>query len=1113
MSELTVGIEATDAGAPGGERHGVFRYLQQLLLAFRETGEPACLRLWFNSFLSVRRNGIQSFLSEVGGSHTEVVVSRFPARLRRGLNLPADWFTGEIDVFHAPSHLLPNVRGVPAVVTIHDVAFFRMLEADMKVRPEWAEIIRRRSPTAAKDLKAYQDRCGFFARLRREAPKTLARADAIIAVSEATARDLMEIARVPAARIRVVPNGPTPGLAPVADREAVKRTLAGFGIEGDYVLYVGVLDPNKDLHTLLAAFADTTASFQAEHRLVIAGPRNWFRPILEDEAERLGIAPRVHFTGYVPDGALASLYSGATVVVCPSSLEGFGFPVLEAMTCDAPVIVAGAGALPEIAGAAALQFPPHDSSALSRLLEKVAGSPSVTAALKDKGRERCRIFSWARTAQMTSAIYRELAALKRGRAGAPAIQPKAAAGASWSAEDLMARAVEIFSPDVGLAVHRAFEAREVIRRMPEGAVVLDLGAGDGRFTRLWRSHAAPPRIAARLDLQSSLLGAEGASGEMPAIAGDGRTLPFKEQTFDVVVANSVLTHVANLERPIEEIARVLKPAGRLLASVPGPEFEEDLAEVRLLKKAGLLWLARRAGDRYHVHWGQWHRDGAPFWSRRLGAFGLSLVEAEPYPGRRGALVWSLFFGLLRLGRGRATLLGLLLKLGAGRRGPRTKSRLSSMLSYFLAPFLSEPGSRSGSLFLVAGKKGAFRSPAFLKASAKWHPGEKVLLPNRGEGLRWLRDSKIRVRGEASILEGGYANFIDDRTGESPMLYCEITAYASQFWLRQAGQDSRSLALAAGECLLRSQQGQAGGELQGAFPFGLSRPEGEAIPAYFSFDAGIAAAALVDLAGATGEARFAGAAVRAGEFLLRMQSGDGSFIAVRRPNPDHPKLPRMEPWFADRCALHGKNAIGLLKLWRLTGEERWRAAATRVLDWLRTLQGSRGEFPQGVAALQSMSHTHCYAAEGLLFAGLVLEDHGYLTAGLRAAEWLRLAQARCGALYRNYESAGSDFPRPAAPRDGIHVGPVAQAIRIWWVADRVTPSRRWVEASRRGLSFLAGAQVSSSDPDLAGAFPSSARRLGPWLHYHRIFSPWEVMFACEAVRLWSGASDDPESAIF
>jgi len=83
MSELTVGIEATDAGAPGGERHGVFRYLQQLLLAFRETGEPACLRLWFNSFLSVRRNGIQSFLSEVGGSHTEVVVSRFPARLRR----------------------------------------------------------------------------------------------------------------------------------------------------------------------------------------------------------------------------------------------------------------------------------------------------------------------------------------------------------------------------------------------------------------------------------------------------------------------------------------------------------------------------------------------------------------------------------------------------------------------------------------------------------------------------------------------------------------------------------------------------------------------------------------------------------------------------------------------------------------------------------------------------------------------------------------------------------------------------------------------------------------------------------------------------------------------
>ncbi len=1110
MSGLTVGIEATDAGAPGGERHGVFRYLQQLLLAFRETGEPAHLKLWFNSFRSVRRNGIQSFLNEVGGSRTEVVVSRFPARLRRGLDLPADWFTGEIDVFHAPSHVLPNLRGVPAVVTIHDVAFFRMSKEDANVRPEWAEAIRRRSPVAATDLKTYQERCAFFARLRREVPKTLARADAIIAVSEATARDLVEIARVPAARIRVVPNGLTPGLAPVADHDAIKRTLARFGIEGDYLLYVGVLDPNKDLHTLLAAFAGTPPSFRAEHRLVIAGPRNWLQPVLEDEAERLGIAPRVHFTGYVPDPALASLYSGAKAVVCPSPLEGFGFPVLEAMACGTPVIVADAGALPEIAGDAALQFSPHDSCALARLLEKVAGSPSVAAALKDKGRERCRTFSWLRTAEMTAGIYRELAGAKRSSAGAPALPPKAAARASWAAADLMASAVEIFSPDLGLAVHRAFEAREVIGRVPEGAAVLDLGAGDGRFTRLWRSHAAPPRIAARLDLQSSLLGAQGVSGEMPAVAGDGRTLPFKEQAFDVVIANSVLTHVANLERLIEEIARVLKPDGRLLASVPGPEFEEDLAEVRLLKKAGLWWLARRAGDRYHAHWGQWHRDGAAFWSRRLAAFGLSLVEAEPYPGRRAALVWSLLFRLLRLGRGKATLLGLFLKLGAGRGGLKMGSHLNAALSRLLAPLLNEPASNGGSLFLVAGKKAACRPVAFVRRSDALRAGEKTLMPSREEGIRWLRDSRIRLRGEAPTLEGGYANFIDGRAGNSPMLYCEITAYAAQFWLRQSGQDSRSLALAAGECLLRN---QAGGELQGAFPFGLSRPEGEAIPAYFSFDAGIAAAALVDLARATGEAGFAAGAVRAGEFLLRMQSGDGSFIAVRCPQPQHPALPTIESWFADRCALHGKNAIGLLKLWRLTGEERWRAAAGRVLDWLLTLQGRRGEFPEGITASQSMSHTHCYAAEGLLYAGAVLEEPGYLSAGLRAAEWLRLAQSCSGALYRNYETAGSNLPRPAAPRDVIHIGPVAQAIRIWWVADRVTPSRRWAEASLRGLGFLARAQVPASDPDFGGAFPSSARRFGAWLHYHRIFSPWEVIFACEAARLWSGASDEPQSAIF
>ena len=259
------------------------------------------------------------------------------------------------------------------------------------------------------DLAAYRARCDFFMKLQKEVPETLARADRIIAVSQATAKDLIELAGVSQTKIRVVSNGLTPGLKPVQNKVMVEETLSKLGINGRYVLYVGVLDPNKDLHTLISAFAKTSESFRHQYELMIVGPRNWFQPVLEEEARRLGVRELVRFTGYVSDEFLPVLYTGATVSVSPSPLEGFGFPVLEAMACGTPVIVANAGALPEVAGKAAIRVPPKDPSALAAEIERVASDPNLIADLSNRGLTRCKAFSWERAAKMTLDVYAEVA--------------------------------------------------------------------------------------------------------------------------------------------------------------------------------------------------------------------------------------------------------------------------------------------------------------------------------------------------------------------------------------------------------------------------------------------------------------------------------------------------------------------------------------------------------------------------------------------------------------------------------------------------------------------------------------------------------------------------------
>jgi glycosyltransferase involved in cell wall biosynthesis len=406
---MQITIDATLAGARNAPRSGIYRYLTQLLRGFAVLNGEHDFRLWFNAFWARHLDSVSDFVAGVSGLRAEVTVSRFPARVRDRTGIPADRFLGPADIFHSPNHLLPRLQRIRGVVTIHDLAFWRMQEDMFQLNAEWCAAISRRSANPRDDLAAYEARCGFFRKLQRDMARTLSHADGILAVSEATARDLADIGRVPRARIRVVPNGLTPGMTPHGKEESAAAVRRAFGIRDPYILYLGVLEPNKDLHTLIRAMAATSAAFRRTHQLVIAGSINWFRPVLEEEADRLAIGERVRFLGFVPDAVLPTLYSGASASVSPCPLEGFGFPVLESMACGTPGIVVDAGSLPEVAGDAALRVPPSDPDAMASAIERVATDADLAADLRKRGLARCREFSWERTAKMTLEVYREVA--------------------------------------------------------------------------------------------------------------------------------------------------------------------------------------------------------------------------------------------------------------------------------------------------------------------------------------------------------------------------------------------------------------------------------------------------------------------------------------------------------------------------------------------------------------------------------------------------------------------------------------------------------------------------------------------------------------------------------
>lgn len=286
------------------------------------------------------------------------------------------------DVLHSPDFIPPAGGARALVITVHDLNFLREPER-----------------LTAESRHYYNDQIHW----------AVHRADRIIAVSHTTRAELTEYTGVPPDRIHVIPEAADPAFRPLPP-DQVTAALARLGLTPGYVLFVGTLEPRKNIPGLLHAYRRLLDEYRLDPPLVLAGRRGWLYDEITQVEQALGLSGRVCHLDAVADGDLPVLYNGAALHVLPSFYEGFGLPALEAMACGTPTVVSNRGALPEVVGDAGLQTNPEDPDELAAALARGLSDAQLRAELRARGLERAATFSWESTARQTLAIYRLLIA-------------------------------------------------------------------------------------------------------------------------------------------------------------------------------------------------------------------------------------------------------------------------------------------------------------------------------------------------------------------------------------------------------------------------------------------------------------------------------------------------------------------------------------------------------------------------------------------------------------------------------------------------------------------------------------------------------------------------------
>jgi glycosyltransferase involved in cell wall biosynthesis len=360
---MIIGIDGNEANVP--MKVGVSVYALNLLYYFKKQADSGTqFRVFLRSKPSDDLPSANKYFSY------EIVRGQFfwsqvflPLRL---------YMKRDVDVFFSPAHYAPRFCPVPTVVTIHDLSYIYFPGDFLK-----------------KDLYQLQNWTHY----------SIHKAKKIIAVSKTTKNDLTKAYQIPDDMIEVVYNGYEKNRVIQEEKFKIHHT------NKPYILYVGTLQPRKNITTLIEAFSKFKDLYP-DFKLIIAGKKGWLFDSIFDLVGELGLHNDVYFTDYVTDHQLTFLYKNAFCFVLPSLYEGFGIPILEAMSLGCPVISSFASSLPEIGGDACLYFDPQNVDDLVDKLDSFKKDEKMKNSFIQKGKRRVKEFSWKRCGEQTLAVIR-----------------------------------------------------------------------------------------------------------------------------------------------------------------------------------------------------------------------------------------------------------------------------------------------------------------------------------------------------------------------------------------------------------------------------------------------------------------------------------------------------------------------------------------------------------------------------------------------------------------------------------------------------------------------------------------------------------------------------------
>ncbi len=384
---------AIDYSLATGQQVGIGQYLSSLvpaLLRIDRENSYTLYALWSLTHYLLHPSMKVDFPKE--GNYKAVYKHLpVPFQLFRYLSVPGapaafrEYMLGglDADVVHSCTFCVPRFRDrrKKLVVTIYDLTVITNPECHMKMNI-------RHCIAGAKDAIKY--------------------ADSIIAISEHTKQDLIKYLGAPPELITVTQLAASGDYREVTDPEKLRSVRQRYDLPESYILFVGSLEPRKNVKTLFKAYSRMKESFKKEFPLVIAGAKGWLNSDIPELVKALGIEDRVKFAGYIDRADIAAVYSQAAVFVFPSLYEGFGLPILEAMGCGTPVITSNVSSMPEVAGNAAVLVSPTDAAELSAALESVLGDEGKRGEMRKKGFARASSFSWERCAKETLEVYRKV---------------------------------------------------------------------------------------------------------------------------------------------------------------------------------------------------------------------------------------------------------------------------------------------------------------------------------------------------------------------------------------------------------------------------------------------------------------------------------------------------------------------------------------------------------------------------------------------------------------------------------------------------------------------------------------------------------------------------------